>query len=557
VRWPARVAVVAALIAAAIVTVPARADAHATLESSEPAQGAALESAPVEIVLRFDEPVDISSQSIKLYDAARQTLSAGRPSRSDGGKTIRVALPTLTSGGYVVTWRVVSADSHPVSGAFTFTVGDPGAAVSAADVVNGTPRNHAVGVTFGVVRAAGYLGLIVLLGAAWFIAACWPQGLRSRPLRFLVWAGWALALAATIASIGFQGAYVSGAGLRDVVRPSRWHDVVDTRYGHYLVFRSALLIVTGALLWVVTHDLVPNSTRARRIRNSTGVALSVLLCASVAFAGHSATGTHTTLGRLAGTLHVLAGSIWLGGVVALVVALRHADHATAVARRFSTVALAAVGTLVATGVIQTWREIPTLQAFTDSSYGRLLTAKLLIVVLVLAAATASRRLVHGRILTPGQRIAPVGDVPSIRAAGLLGAVAVEVLAGVAIVGVTAALVAAAPPHTAVSGPYENRRVVGDTVIDVVIDPTTAGPTELHLYLTPTTGNARRVDEITATLTKPPQVRGPINVDLLRGGPDHFVSNGLFIPFAGAWTLQINARYGEFDVVTSSFDVTFR
>jgi copper transport protein len=131
------------------------------------------------------------------------------------------------------------------------------------------------------------------------------------------------------------------------------------------------------------------------------------------------------------------------------------------------------------------------------------------------------------------------------------------LGAIAVLGITAALVATAPPGAATSGPAEIRRVVDNNVIDLVVDPARAGATELHLYVTPLDGTSKTIDDVTATLTKSPELKGPLNVDLLRAGPAHFVSNGLFLPFDGKWTLELALRSGEFDQTRTTLDFSIK
>jgi hypothetical protein len=137
-----------------------------------------------------------------------------------------------------------------------------------------------------------------------------------------------------------------------------------------------------------------------------------------------------------------------------------------------------------------------------------------------------------------------------------GSVRVELMGALAVLGVTAALVAVAPPGSG-SRLVDVRRVVDNNVIDVVVDPAQVGPTEMHIYVTPLDGTSQTVDDITATLTKSPELKGPLTVDLLRAGPAHFVSNALFLPFDGKWTLELALLRGEFDQTRTTVDFSVR
>ncbi len=106
-------------------------EAHAGLKSSEPAASSVLERAPKEIVLNFGEAVEVSFGSIRLFDSNSKIIVLPTPKHvvKDGvvdAKTVRVGVPDLEPGSFLVVWRVVSADSHPVQGAFAFQIGSIG-----------------------------------------------------------------------------------------------------------------------------------------------------------------------------------------------------------------------------------------------------------------------------------------------------------------------------------------------------------------------------------------------------------------------------------------------
>ena len=136
---PVLVAVAAILVALALV--PA-AGAHARLITTEPANDAVLEQSPRFVLLRFDEPVETAFGAIRVYDSRARRVDAGKVERPSE-KEARIKLERrLARGTYTATWRVVSADGHPVSGAFVFHVGAPSAnpaGVAAQVLGGGTP----------------------------------------------------------------------------------------------------------------------------------------------------------------------------------------------------------------------------------------------------------------------------------------------------------------------------------------------------------------------------------------------------------------------------------
>src|SRR5207344_2311802 len=110
-----------AIVVFALMALAGPAAAHATLESTDPTSGAVLEQSPSQISLRFGEAVEIALGGIRLFDGTGHELDVGEPHHVNGDDSqVAVSTGTLDDGAYVVSWRVLSADSHPVNGAFTF-----------------------------------------------------------------------------------------------------------------------------------------------------------------------------------------------------------------------------------------------------------------------------------------------------------------------------------------------------------------------------------------------------------------------------------------------------
>jgi len=160
-----------------------------------------------------------------------------------------------------------------------------------------------------------------------------------------------------------------------------------------------------------------------------------------------------------------------------------------------------------------------------------------VVIVVVAVASQSRRIVR--------------NAGGIAGRALARAVRFELVLIAVVIVITGALVDATPPRVAASSvkPILTQETIGNHVVEVSIDPARAGPTDMHITLFEvgsfTTVQAR-VDEVRAEMVEPDQGVGPLTVDLLRGGPAHFISNGLVIPVGGKWDLTITVRVGEFD-----------
>ncbi len=142
--------------------------AHAELLTTTPASGASLDRSPSSLVFEFGESVRIPKGGIRLINESSERIATPSPTASNGGRVQTVTLPKLQSGAYVVSWRAVSADGHPIRGAFTFRVGgsgDQAAVARLAEKLLGAGGGPAgLGVTLALLRFCAFFSMIVLIG---------------------------------------------------------------------------------------------------------------------------------------------------------------------------------------------------------------------------------------------------------------------------------------------------------------------------------------------------------------------------------------------------------
>lgn len=498
--------------------------AHARLVSTAPAAGERFDRAPDRVVLTFSEPVEAAFGAIVVHDEDAERVAPGRTTHPDGDRrAVALDLPALERGGYVVTWRVVSADGHPVRGAFAFRVGDPDGEDRSADLARrllaAGGGSATVGAVFGVARAAVFAGLILLIGVT-VTAVAFAPAHRAR-FRRLAGYGWIITATATVATIGLQGAYAAGLGLSAAVRPAVIESVIETRYGQVALARLAVLTVAAVL---VARLLRAGDDRPSRGLLALSGAAGVGLALTPALAGHASTGDNVAAATVVDTVHVAAASVWIGGVVALVaVVLRKGfPDAEPVARSFSRVAVWAVGLVVVTGSMQGLRQTGSLDALRETTYGQILLVKVGLVAAIVLVAVRSRSTVRRTLV------------------GLRRLVAVETGLAVAVVAATALLVNAVPARTALALPFSGTVEAGPMLVDVTVDPAAAGPTELHVYTLTRAGAVQEVDDLEVELQLLGRDVNPIDVPLQVAGPGHFAAYGFDLPVAGRWKLAVTA-----------------
>jgi copper transport protein len=541
----------ALLFLALPVLMAAPASAHATLQESVPADGAILPVSPTQVLLRFDESVEVALGGITVLAADGGDVTVGKVHHVAGaGSQVAIDLgASLPDGSYLVNWRVQSADSHVIEGALTFSVGEPGAVATAS-------KSDTAGVVqlLALARFVGYLGIMLALGSFAFLALCWPTGWTDAATRRLLWAGLGATVTATVMGLLLQGAYATGTGLAGLLHPGVLAETADTRFGHALLLRLVLLLTVAATLRVTLAGSPSPPARRTQIGIAAGL---VMVLATFGLAGHAGIGSRVWLYLPLDVLHLSAVSVWLGGLVALVLGLvqrrtRNArdDGLSAALAKFSRLALVCVAVLVASGAIEGWREVGSVGALVDTSYGRLLVAKVAGLGLILACAAASRAAVTRHFAAPGRRLPPLSELSALRVSA-----GSELALGVLVIALASTLVSVAPARTQYRPSTKESVVAGPVTLDVVVRP--SGLRTVGVRLTPRnkTGGLRKLAEFRTTARLPGRgITVPLKLDRTSTG---YVADNVTFPVAGKWQLRMYVRTSDIDSYSANASLTVR
>ncbi|MEV0207792.1 copper resistance protein CopC [Streptomyces sp. NPDC050788] len=559
------------------------ASAHAALKGTDPDDGAVLKSAPRHITLTFTESVGLLDDSLRVLDPDNRRVRTGEARHAEGrSDTASVTLPeSLAEGTYVVAWRVVSADSHPVGGAFTFSVGKPSATV--ATVGTGPTENPATRSLFNIARYLAYLAVALLIGAAAFVALCRPAD--RGPLRRPLVAGWWTLLGTAVVLLVLRAPYENGTAPATAFDADAFGRTLTGRPGLLLLARIALLLVVA-----VFAVRLRKRTQWSRPVLAAGAVLAVALALTWAAAEHASAGVQVPLAIASTVLHLLAMALWLGGLVALLILLRRTELPAAAVARFSRVAFTCVTVLVVTGVYQSWRGLGSFAELTGTTYGRLLLAKLAAVALLLAAAGLSRRWTARLVGADARTVVrervpePVGGPPSAAAEepaapvtgndgrrNLRRSVLAEVAVGAVVLVITTVLggtlpgraAAEAAERPAMAGglpvasvtdvPFDVGTPNGHGRVQITIDPGRVGDNSVQAVVFGPDGGIVAVPEVRLSLSLPDQKVGPLDAKLKNLG-GYWGTSDLTLPIAGTWTMNVTVRTTDIDQVTVRKDV---
>ncbi|MEU8877564.1 copper resistance protein CopC [Streptomyces javensis] len=374
------------------------ASAHAALTSTDPADGSVVKTAPREVTLNFSEGVLLSGDSVRVLDPKGKRVDTGKTAHVDGkSSTAAAGLHSgLPDGTYTVAWKAVSEDSHPVSGAFTFSIGAP--SKTKAKVPTGEASDSTVSTLYGIGRYAAYGGFAALVGGCVFAGLC----RSSRPVRKIAVGGWVTLFTASLLLLLLRGPYTDGEGIGGILDLGRLGDVLSTKPGAALLSRLLLLGAAAVFLAVLfgsyTRRTGEGEADARRRQDLAfglgfgGTVMAVGLAATWAMAEHASVGLQRRLAMPVDVIHLIAVGVWLGGLASLAVTLRAGEPIErAAVRRFSRLAFGSVVALVVTGLYQSWRQVGSWGALTDTEYGRWLLVKVGLVAVLVGIAAISRR----------------------------------------------------------------------------------------------------------------------------------------------------------------------
>ena len=589
-RWRGALVAVATLVLVLLAgPLAGVASAHADVAEVSPGPAAVLDSSPKSVRIAFTEGVDVRLGGIFVYDSNGDRVPEG-PLRQPAPD--RLVLPIdgeLADGSYIVTWRAVSEDSHPIQGTWTFHVGSASASASdteavAAGLLAGQEADRAVAIGWGIARWVVFASLALLVGGVAFGAVIWPRARDARVTRRIVTAGWIGLTASTAVGALLFGAYSRGGSLGDALDPEILRDTLDTRFGTVWLARLVLLAVAFVVLRVLFARRPAATTRLPQWWLPVAAVVGVGLVGSPGLAGHASTGDHRVLALLADGLHVAAMAVWLGGLVVLAAAVLTRDDVEEVrvaSWRFSRVAFWCVVTLVVTGVLQTWRLVGGLDALRDEEYGRILVVKLVVFAFMLVVASFSREITARAFPAPSEGAIPVVrgaavDLDAAPAAGpepgpepgehvqelrrLRRSVWCEVAIGALVLVMTALLVNAAPPADLASArggstgvTIEHRQVT----LDITATPGAAGLNDIRVDTYSPAGMSLAVDAVEMTMSLPTRGLAPLVVPLRELGPGHYLSPGLDVPVAGTWKVQATIRLGPVDRVDVTGDLGIR
>ncbi|HEY3344410.1 MAG TPA: copper resistance protein CopC [Anaerolineaceae bacterium] len=558
IRW-----LVAGVVAVMLFSTAQPAFAHSELTHSTPEANAHLNRAPAQVELVFSEAVDPNFSRIEVLNSQGGKADNG-DSRVDPANPTRltVSLRSLPDGVYTVAWKALSAvDGHLTEGSFPFAVGNVDTAALAAAKTGGAAQTPAAPGTVAV-RSLLYLGLAALAGGLLFSLLVWEPSLRDAQvsaeseLITTYTHTWRTLAAASLGGIGLvslvgvlvQAGQAAGSGLVWPWSSQAIAILTDSRYGILVIARLAAGLLLAGLL------LAPGP----RWNRWAAVPIVLGLGLTYALESHAAAQPAPILPVLSDGIHLLAASVWVGGLFLFLAGLWSARRLAPDLRtrltailipHFTNLALTSVAILTLTGVYASLVDIGSLQALVSTPYGQALLVKLAIAMPMIGMGAYNLLVTTPRMRTAAQQAGgDPGRVLAFRRL-LTGEAALGVLL-LAWVGVFTSL----PPAQVTPAPSGFTRSLqsGDLRLELSIDPGKVGVNSFMLQVSSAGQPVTDANEVDLRFTAQSGRVASTDAHLVSMGGGRYMLHGSYLSLADRWQVTaIVRRPQKFDAYAST------
>jgi copper transport protein len=498
--------------------------AHAALIASDPPNEAVLHNAPREASLSFDETV--APLVFKIAQPDGTLIEPQRVTAEQDG--IVLTLPPLTQQGtYALSWRVISADGHPVGGSQLFSIGT---ASARADTAHVTPTRD---VLIWLARLAWFTGLLAGVGMSSF------RAFGSRSPTAMLRGGYGVLLGtgaiAALASLGLLGVDALDAPLASLLDASTWRTAMATSFALSCLFS-----------WIAL-GLAALSCRSAggRTRQFLAAIALVALGLALASSGHASTAPPMWVARPAVWLHAVAATAWIGSLVPLARSLGKTTELGAL-RRFSRIIPGVLFALIASGVVIISLQFDHLASLWRTPYGQVLIAKLMLVASLLALGAHNRFGLTARVLA--------GEAAARRA--LRRSIMMECVLALAVLAVVSLWRFTPPPraldaahsHTAQARPLISIHIhTRDAMAQVVLEAPAGTSTQtLALYLYTGDLTSLHAKEVSVAFFSEEAGLEPIRYAAHQKTDGSWRVDAIHLPRLGHCQIEIDALVSDFE-----------
>jgi copper transport protein len=509
--------------------------AHASLVAAEPANRSVVATAPKVFRLAFNEPV--TPLVLKLVASHIPTVFLGRY-KIDRSSLVVEAPADMPAGTYVFSWRVISADGHPIAGAIVFSIGTPSPGLPPDAEEGYDPHARAA---LWIVKLAIYLGLFIGVGGAFALRWLAPAGAGDGLSLQVVWLALLVGLVAIPLSVGLQGLDALGAHLTQLAWPIVWETGFNTSW-------ATTVIIAGIGLLA---GLCTIAIRPQPLALGFGLAALVGIGWALRASGHASAASPQSLTGPAVALHSVGVALWVGSLLPLAAAMkRGGNQALSALRRFSRAMPIVLAAILLSGGFLAVVQVEHIDALWSTDYGRVLVAKLAVVAALLTIAAWNRFALTHQINQ--------GDAEA--RLGLVRAIAAELTLILAVFALVATWRFTPPPRAlaaAAAQPAVLSFHTASAFANAAFTPARAGRVKVSMLIM--TGNHQPLDAkaVTLTISNPAAGVEPFARSAHNPGDGSWRIDALTVPLPGLWSVRLDILMPDDTIATLEDELEVR
>lgn len=549
---------ITSLLLVCCLVMPQWASAHAYIVKASPGENEILVTAPERLTLEFNESLQTAFYDIKITgpdgtqaDDGNVQIDADRPHILETG--LRAG---LGNGTYAVNWKAVSADGHPIQGAYVFHIGEPsGAPAGLSDLTSGSgstggPLKWIVSLTDWI----QYLGLSVILGTlAFLLLRIAPTSMTREPMDVpgsyrLLWISYAAASFAALVSLPLNTLYESGVALSELSWALIGSALKLTSFGQ--IWMLQMLIVMLLAVTILSGYDRDRSIRARIWSSNGSLVLVLGWLFTHAMTGHPAAADQRALAIAMDFVHLIGAAFWIGALTAMAICLppladklpskvRGEVYWTAI-RRFTAWGIGAVAALVATGIYSSLIILPApvLTSLFTTAYGLVLIGKIVLLIVMVLFAWRHARLARE---ATGSKLS--------------GSLKAELATGAVILALAAVLTHLSPGQPAAVGPYQETKTTDDgSAITLQVSPNVTGENQFEVDVKRADGSiVNDLEQITLSLTHLDMDMGIYEITIPKNDTGVYKAED-YISMPGRWNIKVHLLTKSLDALDAEFEI---
>ncbi|WML38849.1 copper resistance protein CopC [Neobacillus sp. OS1-2] len=517
--------------------------AHAYIKKSTPIENQMLEQAPKEITIQFDETVQPAFNSIKVFDS-----DGNRVDKKDGKidpkqpSILKSGLKkNLPEGTYRIKWKVVSSDGHPVEGVIPFQIGtkDQGSANIHKKSTGYTPKADLI-----IIRWVQYLSNACYVGLLFFYIVILPKeyrinGSTDKLFLRLLSSSLVLLFLSILLSLPLQATIESGFPWSEVFSFQTFENMLmNTNFGQTWIYQVAILLTLALIT-----SFIGMAESTKRILLWVCLALATALLLTKALTSHAAAHANQLLTISMDFLHLLAASIWIGSLIGFVVLFSWCKNEKTkqeylqMMKGFSKWGIILVLLLTFTGVFGSLLYIPNPSSLIQTTYGKVLTSKVTLFLLMLILAGVNFIKGKGK-----------------KEKGLFASLWGELSIGVIIL-ILSVVLTNLPTAIQSPGPYKETKTVQGNQVTLRVTPNTIGENLYELTLKDQQGEPiKDIEQLHLTFSMTEMDMGKETVILKKVSDDRFEVQGLHFIMAGEWNVHVHILTKSLESIDTDFHV---